>query len=79
MTSTLQTVSFPKETKELDIIPETYHHIYGMHKYWAKKPFNIVNALIQKYSKKNEIILDAFCGSGISLIEAVNSRCLSFL
>lgn len=45
-----------------------------MHKYWAKKPFNLINELIQKYSKKNDIVLDAFCGSGISLIESLNSK-----
>lgn len=74
MPSTLQTLSFPGETKELEIMPETYHNIYSLHKYWAKKPFNVVNALIQKYSKKNEIVLDPFCGSGISLIESLNSN-----
>jgi len=39
-----------------------------------KKPYNLVNQLIRKYSKRNQVILDAFSGSGISLIEALNSK-----
>jgi len=54
--------------------PKMYSTIYAMHKYWAKKPHNIINEYIQKYSKKNDIILDPFCGSGISLIESYNSK-----
>jgi len=74
MNSTLQTTSFPSEMKELETTPETYQHIYSMHKYWAKKPHNIINNLIRKYSKKNEIVLDPFCGSGISMIESFNLK-----
>lgn len=54
--------------------PKTYASIYAIHKYWAKKPHNIINEYIQKYSKKNDVILDPFCGSGIALIEAYNSK-----
>lgn len=50
---------------------ESYTGIYGMHKYWSKKPYNIIRAFIQKYSGKDEVVLDPFCGSGISVIEAV--------
>ena len=38
--------------------PKTYAAIYKMHKYWAKKPHYIINDYIQKYSKKNNIILE---------------------
>jgi len=54
--------------------PKMYSTIYAMHKYWAKKPHNLINEYIQKYSKKNDIILDPFCGSGIALIEGYNSK-----
>jgi len=54
--------------------PKMYSMIYSMHKYWAKKPHNLINEYIQKFSKKNDIILDPFCGSGISLIEGYNSK-----
>jgi hypothetical protein len=50
---------------------KTYTGIYGMHKYWSKKPYNIIRKLIKRYSNKSEIILDPFCGSGISVNESI--------
>lgn len=44
---------------------------YLMHKYWARKPHNVVAEYIKHYSKEGEIILDPFVGSGVTAIEAV--------
>lgn len=49
----------------------SYKGIYGMHKYWGKKPFNEISKFIDKYSSKGETVLDCFCGSGVTLIEAL--------
>ncbi|QCX34702.1 hypothetical protein FDN13_13875 [Caloramator sp. E03] len=59
---------------------ETYKGLYGMHKYWGKKPFNVICEFIKKYSKEGDIVLDSFCGSGITLIEALklNRRAVGF-
>lgn len=51
--------------------PETYTGMYAMHKYWSKKPYNLVSQYIEKYSKANEIVLDPFCGSGVTTTESV--------
>jgi len=67
-------LSYGDRKKNLETDPKTYGTIYRMHKYWAKKPHNIINEYIKKYSKKNDIVLDPFCGSGIALIEAYNSK-----
>ncbi len=50
---------------------KSYTGIYSMHKYWSKKPNNIIRDFILKYSKENEIVLDPFCGSGISITESI--------
>ena len=50
---------------------DTYTGIYAMHKYWSKKPYNIIRDFIKKYSNENEIVLDPFSGSGISVIESI--------
>lgn len=55
-------------------MPSIYGGIYALHKYWAKKPHNIINEYIQKYSKRKDIVLDPFCGSGIGLFEAFASK-----
>ncbi len=44
---------------------------YLMHKYWARKPHNVVAEYIKHYSKEGEIILDPFAGSGVTAIEAI--------
>lgn len=56
----------------------TYKGIYAMHKYWGKKPFNEISKFIERYTTENEVVLDSFCGSGVTLIEAykANRRCI---
>ncbi len=44
---------------------------YQMHRYFARKPANIVAEYISTYSKQGEIVLDPFCGSGVTPIEAL--------
>ena len=50
---------------------DTYKGIYALHKYWSKKPHNVVRHFILKYTNEDEIVLDPFCGSGISIIESL--------
>ena len=45
--------------------------MYLMHKYWARKPHNVVAEYISHYTKEGDIVLDPFCGSGPTPIEAV--------
>lgn len=58
--------------------PNTYKGIYAMHKYWGKKPFNEISRFIDKYTEQGETVLDSFCGSGVTLVEALkaNRRCI---
>ena len=51
--------------------PKSYTGIYSMHKYWSKKPYNVISKYIESYSEKGDIVLDPFSGSGISSIESV--------
>lgn len=44
---------------------------YQIHRYFARKPANIVADYINIYSKRGEIVLDPFCGSGVTAIEAL--------
>ncbi len=45
-----------------------------MHKYWSKKPSDLVASFIQKYSLPGDVVLDPFCGSGVTVIESVRLR-----
>jgi len=52
-------------------IPKKHTSEYLMHKFWARKPYNVVSDYVKHYSKKGEIVLDPFCGSGVTAIEAI--------
>lgn len=45
--------------------------MYLMHKFWARKPHNIVRKYLESYSKEGEIVIDPFCGSGVTPTEAI--------
>lgn len=57
--------------KEISHKAKSYTGLYALHKYWGKKPYNIMADFIRKYTSPNEIVLDPFLGSGVSVTEAV--------
>jgi DNA modification methylase len=73
MASNIQlTLDLERQAQHIeDLKPSTYKGIYAMHKYWSKKPPNIVAYFIEKYSKKGDIVLDPFSGYGVTGIEAL--------
>lgn len=64
---------FGREKKEeiLNYSADTYKGIYALHKYWSKKPNNVIKHFILKYTNKGDIVLDPFCGSGVSVAEGI--------
>lgn len=52
------------------IIAKTHTAEYSMHKYWARKPHNVLSYFISKLVPKGGEVLDPFCGSGVVLQEA---------
>lgn len=53
------------------LVAKTHTSMYLMHKYWARKPHNVVSAYIERYSEPGDIVLDSFSGSGVTPIEAL--------
>ena len=52
-------------------VAKPHTSMYLMHKYWARKPHNVVSEYIKNYTKEGEIVLAPFCGSGPTPIEAI--------
>ncbi|WP_300344820.1 DNA methyltransferase [Fusobacterium sp.] len=54
--------------------------LYSSNLYWSQKAYNICDILIEHLSKENDIILDPFMGSGVSIIEAIklNRKAIGF-
>lgn len=48
-----------------------YSRLARLHKYWARKPWFVVEQYITRYSKEKDVVLDPFCGSGLMGLEAV--------
>jgi len=62
-------------TEHIDyaIIAHAHTPMYLIHKYWARKPHNVVSEYIRHYSKEGEIVLDPFGGSGVTAMEAIKA------
>src|SRR5699024_4103589 len=52
------------------ISAKTHPPEYKLHKYWARKPHNVISHLLSSFVPENGIIIDPFCGSGVTLREA---------
>jgi DNA modification methylase len=53
------------------VVAEPHTPIYRMHRYWARRPWSVFNELILHYSNPGSIILDPFCGGGVTVVEGV--------
>ena len=56
------------------LIPGAFPARHNLHKYWGKKPANIFSKCITFFSKEDDLVLDPFCGSGVTVIESVISK-----
>lgn len=54
-----------------NITAETHPSHYMMHKYWGRKPHNVVSDYILNYTKPGDTVLDPFMGSGVVVIESL--------
>ncbi len=45
--------------------------VYTMHKYFARRPWNVFNELISHYTAPSDIVLDPFCGGGVTVVESL--------
>lgn len=53
------------------LVAKAHTPMYLMHKFWARKPHNVVAEYIKHYSKPGDIVFDPFCGSGPTPIESI--------
>lgn len=44
---------------------------YRIHKYYARRPYNVFSNLIKHYTNKDDVILDCFCGGGVTIFEGL--------
>jgi len=47
---------------------------YQIHRYFARRPWNVFSELIKNYSDEKDIILDPFCGGGVTIYEGLKLK-----
>lgn len=57
--------------EEVPVKKRTAKRHFGVHGYFTKQTWNVVNAYIQNFSQKGDVVLDPFGGSGVTAIEAM--------
>jgi DNA-cytosine methyltransferase len=62
------------KTKKESIKAKAHPAHYMIHKYWARKPHNVIAEYITYYTKPGEVVLDPFMGSGVVAIESAKSK-----
>lgn len=58
----------------MDFVYKKSGPIFNAHSYWTKQPIDTINYFINKYSKENDVVLDPFCGSGMTGVSAIKSK-----
>jgi DNA modification methylase len=46
---------------------------YKIHPYHTKQPSNVVGEYIRHFSSEGDLVVDPFCGSGVTAVEALLS------
>lgn len=50
----------------MDILYKKSTSIYNLHSYWTKQPVDAIKKFISVYTKEDDVVLDPFCGSGMT-------------
>jgi DNA modification methylase len=74
--------NMPDELKDLDnlkpidhaVVAKPHTPVYKMHRYFARRPWSVFRSLVEHYSNPGSIILDLFCGGGITVVELDRER-----
>ena len=53
------------------VIAEGHTPPYKIHKYFARRPHNVFSELVKNFTDENEIIVDPFCGGGVTIYEGL--------
>jgi DNA modification methylase len=65
------TVYNEEDYKNVGEYDANFNKVAKIHKYWSRKPFHLVEDCILRYSKKGQLVVDPFCGSGSTGLGAI--------
>jgi len=64
----------PVKPLQSPVLARSHTAIYKMHRYWARRPHNVFAHIIQHYTNPGDLILDPFCGGGVTVVESLRLR-----
>ena len=53
------------------VVAKPHTAAYKMHRYFARRPWSVFRSLIEHYSNPGSIIVDPFCGGGVTVVEGL--------
>jgi adenine-specific DNA methylase len=56
------------------VIAKPHTPVYQMHRYFARRPWNVFEHIIKHYTNAGDLILDPFCGGGVTVYEGLKLR-----
>ena len=56
------------------LLAEAHTPPYKIHRYFARRPWNVFRQLIELYSNEGDIVLDPFCGGGVTIYEGLKLK-----
>ncbi len=56
------------------IIAKAHTPVYNMHRFFARRPFNVFEAMVKQYTNPGDIVLDPFMGGGVTVVESLRAR-----
>lgn len=59
------------EPIQQSVVAKPHRPIYRMHRYFARRPYSVFAELIKHYTDEGQVVLDPFCGGGVTLVEGV--------
>jgi hypothetical protein len=56
------------------IVAKAHTPVYNMHRFFARRPFNVFEAMVKHYTNPGDIVLDPFMGGGVTVVESLRAR-----
>ena len=53
------------------VVARPHTPVYTMHRYFARRPWNVFQELVLHYTTAGDIVLDPFCGGGVTVVESL--------
>ncbi|GAF71775.1 unnamed protein product, partial [marine sediment metagenome] len=65
---------YPIHALDAPVLAQSHTPVYKMHRYFARRPWNVFEHIIEHYTEAGQIVLDPFCGGGVTVVEGLKLR-----